>query len=440
MLATERHSVMTRFTWYAAAAALVWGAAAGIATAAARDDARRPAAPSAARIRDLDIEFYRARVTRDPHSARDFTQLAGLYLQRARETADNGDLLRAEETARHSLELRRGRNEAAFGVLASSLLAQHRFTEAHEVAARLLAADSTSVAARGLLAETALELGRYDEAGRLFGTLASYRGELGVAPRLAHWEELRGRPEQARRLLREARDEATRRHGVPREQVAWFQLRLGDLALRTGHLDEAERELVAGLRIAPGDYRLLGTLARVRAARHDWRGAASEGERAIAGALDPATLGLLSDAYAALGDSAKAGEYYRAMALAVLRQPGPYHRAWSLFLLDHDREVPRVLAKVRGELRTRRDIYGYDLLAWALHRSGRDAEALAPMRRALELGTRDAMLFYHAGMIAAALGDTASAHARLETALAINPWWHPSQPDTARALLDSLAR
>jgi tetratricopeptide (TPR) repeat protein len=434
---------MTRKAWYAAGAALALSTAAGIATAAGSGGRSReaaPAAPASARIRDLDIEFYRGRVARDPRSARDFTQLAGLYLQRARETADNEDLVRAEETARHSLGLRRGRNEAAFGVLASSLLAQHRFAEAYDVAARLLAADSTSVAARGLLAETALELGRYGEAGRLFGTLASYRGELGVAPRLAHWEELRGRPEEARRLLREACDEAGRRHGVPREQVAWFQLRLGDLALRTGHLDEAERELEAGLRIAPGDYRLLGTLARLRAVRHDWRGAADEGERAVAGALDPATLGLLSDAYTALGDSAKAGEYYRAMALAVLRQPGPYHRAWSLFLLDHHREVPRVLAKVRDELRTRRDVYGYDLLAWALHQSARDAEALAPMRRALELGTRDAMLYYHAGMIAVAVGDTASARADLRTALAINPYWHPLQPAAARALLDSLAR
>lgn len=434
---------MARRAWYAAAAALALSTAAGIATAMGSGSRAREAAaaaPTAARIRDLDIEFYRARVARDPRSARDFTQLAGLYLQRARETADNQDLVRAEETARHSLELRSGRNEAAFGVLASSLLAQHRFAEAHDVAERLLSADSTSVAARGLLAETAVELGRYDEAGPLFGTLASYKGDLGVGPRLARWEELHGHPEEARRLLREARDEAAHRHGIPREQVAWFQLRLGDLALRTGHLDEAERELEAGLRIAPGDYRLLGTLARLRAVRHDWRGAADAGEQAIARALDPATLGLLFDAYTTLGDSARAGEYYRAMALAVLSQPGPYHRAWSLFLLDHDREVPRVLEKVQAELQTRRDVYGYDLLAWALHRSGRDAEAVAPMRQALSLGTGDAMLHYHAGVIAAALGDTVAARADLQTALAINPSWHPSQPAAARALLDSLAR
>jgi tetratricopeptide (TPR) repeat protein len=433
---------MTRKAWYAVAAALALSTAAGIAVAAA-PGRRTPGtltAPSPARIRDLDIEFYRARVAHDPRSARDFTQLAGLYLQRARETADNQDLVRAETIARHSLALRTGRNEAAYGILASSLLAQHRFAEAFDVAGGLVAADSTSVPARGLLAETALELGRYDVAGRLFGGLATYQGELGVAPRLAHWEELHGRTEEARRLLRQATGEAERRHGIPREQVAWFHLRLGDLALRTGHLVEAERELDAGLRLAPADYRLLGTLARLHAARHDWRRAAEAGERAIAQALDPATLGLLSDAYTALGDTAKAGEYYHAMALAVLRQPGPYHRAWSLFLLDHDREVPRVLAKVEEELRTRRDIYGYDLLAWALHKSGRDAEALAPMREALALGTRDAMLAFHAGMIARALGDSAAARARLDTALAINPFWHPTQPATARAVLDSLAR
>ena len=71
-----------------------------------------------------------------------------------------------------------------------------------------------------------------------------------------------------------------------------------------------------------------------------------------------------------MGDSSKAQQYYRTMELVVTQQPGPFHRAWSLFLLDHDREVPRVLAKVREEIQTRKDIYGYDLLAWALYKSG----------------------------------------------------------------------
>jgi tetratricopeptide (TPR) repeat protein len=281
-------------------------------------------------------------------------------------------------------------------------------------------------------------LGNYDEARRSLGSLSIYRADLSVAPRLARWEELQGHPAAARRLLRDARDEALRQHGIPREQLAWFHLRLGDLALRNGHAAEASRELRAGLEIAPTDYRLLGTMARLQAVRQEWTSAIQYGEEAIAQALDPATLGLLGDAYAALGDSSKSEEYFRAMDVTVLHQPGPFHRAWSLFLLDHGREVPAVLAKVSEELETRRDIYGYDLLAWALHRSGRDAEAREPMLRALALGTRDAMLYYHAGMIEHALGDVAGARRDLTLALSINPIWHPTQPREARALLDSL--
>src|SRR2546430_13336381 len=87
------------------------------------------------------------------------------------------------------------------------------------------------------------------------------------------------------------------------------------------------------------------------------------------------------------------------MEVAVLGQPGQWHRAWSLFLLDHGRRVPEVLAHVTKELETRRDIYGYDLLAWALHKSGRDGAARIAMARALALGTDDPLLLRHAAAI-----------------------------------------
>jgi tetratricopeptide (TPR) repeat protein len=442
MRVSSKGANMRKLAWCAVAAYLglvLWAAVASAGRPTGPDRAAPRPKLSEAQIRDLDIEFYRRRVERDSLSARDFTQLAGLHLQRARETADNQDLVRAEEIARHSLQLRTARNGAAFGILASSLLAQHRFSEALQAAQQLVEYDSSSISARGLLGETQLELGHYDEARRSLGSLASYRRDLSVAPRIARWEELHGRPQAARRLLRDARDVAAQQHGVRREQLAWFHLRLGDLALRNGQAREAERELRAGLRSSPDDYRLLGTMARLEAVQHQWERAIRYGEEAIAQALDPATIGLIGDAYAAVGDSAKSQEYYRAMEVTVLHQSGAFHRAWSLFLLDHGREVPAVLAKVSEEIETRRDIYGYDLLAWALHRSGRDAEARAPMMQALALGTKDAMLFYHAGMIEHALGDGPAAQRHLSLALAINPIWHPTQPGEARALLDSLA-
>jgi tetratricopeptide (TPR) repeat protein len=393
---------------------------------------------SEAQVRDLDIAFYQARIARDPLGARDRAQLAGLYLQRARETGDNQDLVRAEETARGSLANRRARNGKALAVLVNSLLAQHRYPEALAAARDLAALEPDARPVQALLGEIEMELGLYDSARAKFAPLESWTRDLAVAPRIARWLELQGRNEEARGLLLQARDNALKLHSLPAEQAAWFHLRVADLALRNGRLAEAEQSLRAGLAAHPGDYRVLGLYARLAAARHDWRGAVAWGERAIAETLDPATLGVVGDAYAALGDSAKAEEYYRVLEVAVSKQIGPFHRAWSLFLLDHDRRIPEVLGKAREEIAVRRDLYGWDLLAWALHKAGRDAEARAAMEQALGLGTRDAMLFYHAGMIERALGDRGLARHYLAAALAVNPYWHPTQPEEARAALGGL--
>jgi tetratricopeptide (TPR) repeat protein len=383
----------------AAAAAGLLAAGAAAARSMATHAAHRPAPPSAAAMRDSDIAFYRSRAARDSFAARDLSELGRLYLQRGRAGGDQADLVRAEESARRSLALRTGRNAAGFHILAASLLAQHRFVDALDVATRLVAADSLSISARALLGETQLELGRYGEARRTLGALRIYRTDPAVGPRLARWAELTGDVGQARRLLRDAADALERQPAASADQRAWFHLRLGDLALRYGHPGEAEDELTRGLALAPTDFRLLGAMARLEAARGDWRRAAEWGERAITQSLDPATLGVVSDAYRALGDPARAEEFAHSMEVAVLQQPGPFHRAWSLFLLDHGRQTATVLAKTEAELRTRRDVYGWDLYAWALHRSGRHQEAARAMRNALALGTRDPQLLAHAEAI-----------------------------------------
>lgn len=376
-----------------ATAGTVRGAAAARATAIVR------ARIDAAGRRDADIGFYAARVARDPIGAADRARLAALYLQRARETGDFADYGRAEALARRSLALRVAHNGQAYVLLASALLAQHRFTEALDVARALDAHDPGVPRHRALLAEVELELGRYDAVGPLFESLWPARHELAVAPRLARWAEIRGDTALARRLLDAALAAAHQRRDLPAEQLAWFYLRVGDFALRYGRLETADYALQRGLAVFPGDYRLLGARARLAVSRLRWRDAIAYGEQAIARVPDPATFGVISDAYAALGDSASAAEYARAMEVAVLGQPGQWHRAWSLFLLDHHRRVPDVLAKVREELRTRRDVYGYDLLAWALHQAGRDTEARAAMRQALAWGTEDPQLLRHAAAI-----------------------------------------
>ena len=392
--------------------------------------------------RAADVAFYEVRAAQDPEGAADRAHLAALYLQRARETSNEGDYLRAEQNARASLALRVQRNDAASVVLTSALLAQHRFLEARDAARSLVAAEPSVDAFRALLGETCLELGDYAGARAAFAAIGQRgRRSLAVAPRLARWAEIRGDTTSARAILREAVETVDKQRNLPREQAAWFHLRLADLYLRQGRERGAERELRRGLSINPADHRLLGALAHVSAVRHDWRAAIQYGDSAIAIVLDPATLGVVSDAYAALGDTMRAAEYAGAMQVAVGQQPGAYHRAWSLFLLDHGRRVPEVLAAAQAELDGgRRDTQGYDLLAWALHKSGRPREAREAMAAALAQGTQDAVLFYHAGMIAREAGDAVSARHYLQRALAIAPSFDYAAPAIARAALDSLQR
>jgi tetratricopeptide (TPR) repeat protein len=391
-----------------------------------------------AEIRELDIAWFTARAERDPTGATDLAHLGALYLERGRESGDPRDALLAEQVARRSLHNRSMHNAAAASVLQGSLLAQHRFREALELAEAALAAEPDKASLRAAVGEIQMELGRYDDARRSFADLHAPLGDLAVAPRLARWMEIEGQPDRARRLLRAALASAQHEPSLSRAQLAWYHLRVGDAELRVGRPAVADSLYRAGLAIHPDDHRLLSALAHSALVQHRWREAADLGERAIAQTLDPATLGTLSDAYAALGDTARSEETARALDVAVLQQPGAYHRAWSLFLLDHGRHVGKVARKVRDELRTRTDVYGYDLLAWALHAQGRDREAAQAVDHALSQGTRDAQLYHHAGVIHRALGDTSVARAMLERALAINPYFHHRQPDVARALLDSL--
>jgi tetratricopeptide (TPR) repeat protein len=375
-----------------------------------------------AQLLDSNIVFYEGVARRDPTGGMALGQLALFYMRRARATGDYQDVLRSEAAARRSLDNRGTHNTRARQALAASLLSEHRFGDALGIAQDLSHRDASNAAFRASLGEIQMELGHYDDARASFASVAGNTSDLSVAPRLARWAELQGHPDSAYRLLNASLLAVVNRGDVPAEQKGWFWLRMGDLQFRRGKIEEAASDYRRGLEVHANDYRLLSAMAKLEGARHAWQKAIDYGERSVAVSFDPGTLGVMSDAYAALGDSVKADEFAHAMEIAVSKQATAYHRAWSLFLLDHGRGADEVLAKAQEELRTRRDIYGYDVVAWALHANGRDREAREAMTHALALGTQDAMLFYHAAVIDRALGRNAVAARELEHARALNPY------------------
>jgi tetratricopeptide (TPR) repeat protein len=363
-------------------------------------------------VRDRDIEFYSKRILEDPASATDRFTLAGMLFTRARNSGSTADLDSAEGLVRESIAKRTQRNYQAFELLASLLMARHEFRSAHNVALRADSLDPGTPSHLALLGEIELELGDYDAAAGHFEA-AHYDGRNFTAgARFARWYEVTGHIDVARQYLKRAIVNVDRRDDLPREQVAWFHYRLGDLELRAGNVAAADSAFLVGLARHPDDVRALGGLARAALIRGEWRKAVEFGERATALQLDPATLGTVSRAYAELGDTAQAASYARAMSVSALKQPGVIHRGWGLFLLDYGTTQDRadVLVRARRELRDRQDVYGHDLMAWALYRNGQIGEARKEMRLALSQHTQDIMLAEHARAIGVSVNELAMVH------------------------------
>ena len=388
--------------------------------------------------RELQISAWSNALSADSQSAVALAQLAGLHLQRARESGSDSDYAKAEEYSRRSLALRVNRNGKTYLTLATALVASHRFAEAEQVAREAVEKEPDVPEYAAALAEIRMELGDYDGARILFDSLARFESRLSIAPRLSRWAELDGRTDKAYRILRKAASSAADRRDLPREQVAWFHYRLGDFEARHGRLYRARKEYEKGLAVAPDDHRILAAVARLTLLENRPQRAIEHAGRALSVRMDPVTLAIMAEAHLALGDTIAANESISAMEIAVRGQPGEYHRAWSLFLLDHGNEPSAVHNRAVEELRSRKDIYGYDVLAWSLYHLGRFDDAALSMTSALKLGTRDPVLLYHAGMIQNARRDRASARQFLEAALAINDRFDARHADIARATLERL--
>jgi tetratricopeptide (TPR) repeat protein len=352
-------------------------------------------------IRDRDIEFYTKRIREDKRSAADHVVLAGMLFTRSRNTGSTADLDGALQLARESIAARSQRNDQAFSLLASLLMAKHDFHEARTVAQAIDSIDPGNPSHLALLGEIELELGAYTAAATHFGAINYDGRNFTNGARLARWYEVTGHNDLARHYLRQAIVDVDRRDDLPADQAAWFHYRLGDLELRSGNVAAADSQFVIGLAKHPDDVRVLGGLARAALMSGEWQKAVDFGERATAVQLDPATLGTVSLAYSKLGDTAQAASYARAMTVSALKQPGVIHRAWGLFILDHGSAQDRadVLRRARLELRIRKDVYGHDIVAWALYRNGQLAEARKEMKLALSQHTEDVLLAEHARAI-----------------------------------------
>lgn len=395
--------------------------------------------PSEEATTESAIRFYKARVGRDPEDTRSQNALAEYYLQLVRETGNEDYLPLALTAARASLAaVGSVRNLGGLTALAHAEFANHAFAQAHDHTLELLQFQPRKSEPYAILGDAYLELGSYDEAAAAYHKMQSFgENDAGMETRLARLDFLRGSPDGSRQHFMNALALLRAQPEPPAETVAWCQWQLGETAFAVGDYGTAESHDREALRTAPDYFRALGSLGRVRAARGDLVGAITYYERAVRIVPALGFMASLGDLYQMSGRNRDAAVQYdlaEQMGEHSRKVHGsPFDRNLALFYADHDRNAEMAYELAQKEYAAgRHDIYGAEALAWTALKSSRITEAQAAMREALRLGTRDARLFYHAGMIARASGDKATGAAFLQRALALNPNFDPLQSEIAR--------
>jgi tetratricopeptide (TPR) repeat protein len=354
-----------------------------------------------------------------PRDAETLTLLGLAYQQRARETADFSYLSRSDGALRRALEAA-PRDAAATSGLGSLELARHDFRGALRLGRRSLRLAPGVARTQGVIGDALLELGRYREAFATFDRLASLKPGLSAYSRVSYARELLGRRAAAIEAMELAVDAA---RGRP-EASAWAQVEVGKLQFGSGRIEAAAREYRAALEDYPGYVYALDALAHIEHARGRTARAIALARRAMAAVPLPQFVGTLADLLAVSG---RRDEAERQLALVgaierlLVANGVRTDLETAVFDADHGVRLPSALARARSAHAERPSIVADDALAWTLARNGRCEQAVVWSKRALRLGTQDALLFFHRGYAERCAGRQAEARTWFQRALDLNP-------------------
>ncbi len=388
---------------------------------------------------EAQVAFWEGRVSRDERDYISRAYLGQALMLLSRERSNPAFFLQAESTLEDALAIQPA-DETALALMATAKLGLHDFNGALEIAERVYAADPGALLALATIGDASLELGDYSRARVAYNTLLEKSASPPVFSRIGRLAWLQGRPDAALDWMERAAEEALSDTSRPQDK-AWYLVQVGVLHLEMGRMELAESNFEAALDLYEGHPLALEGLGAIRAAQGDNPAAIAFYEKAAEQVTEPDLLAALGDLYFLEGREDLAQEMYdevRRVSLGSELNRVIYNRQLSFFLADRDLEPELALRLALDELAVRKDIYGYDAAAWAYYKSGQYEQAWQAITEAMKQGTRDAHMFFHAGMIAYRLGDFTQARANLLETLEINPLFDPLQAEVLRQTLQEM--
>jgi tetratricopeptide (TPR) repeat protein len=353
-----------------------------------------------------------------PRDWQSWAQLGSAYVQQARVTADPSYYPKAEGALRRSLAIDAKQNYQAMTGMASLAAARHEFAGALHWAQQAASINPDNADVFAVMGDAQIELGRYDEAFQTFQKAVDLRPDLSTYARASYAWELQGSFVNAVSAMELARSTA-----ASSADAAWCENQLGDLYFNAGNLATAEAHYRRAVAEDPSFIPPQAGLARVAAAQGQTSRAIAAFRSITARYPLPAYVISLDDLYTVAGRLTEAGREAALLQIEErLFQANGVNVDLEIALFDADHHVNLAggLAAAQAEWGRRQSVHVADALAWELYANGRAAEALPYANQALKLGYRNALFFYHRGMIEKALGQNPAARRDLAEALRIN--------------------
>jgi tetratricopeptide (TPR) repeat protein len=384
---------------------------------------------------DQTITSLQAHLTSVPKDYPGWATLGLAYVQQAKVTVNSDYYPKAQGVLERSLSINDTDNFLAYAGLAALASARHDFAGAETQARKGLVINPYSPVLYGALGDALVQLGRYAEADAAIDKMASIRPDTASLARQSYLRELRGDIAGARSLMEQALSAAP----TPADRAfALFQL--GELDFNSGDPNAALSRYRAALDASPTDVQALAGKAKAEAALGQHQTAVDDYATVVARAPEPSIVVEFGELLDAIGRPADAQAQYKIVdatqklfgANGVEPDAAP-----TLFAADHGQPAVALASSEKG-IKTRPFLIMQDAYAWALHVNGRDSDALAAERDALQTGFASAQFRYHLAMIELSLGDEAAARNDLVLALEINPYFSPLAAPIARRTLDSL--
>ena len=382
---------------------------------------------------ELKIKKTRLLTESDPNDVDAHLQLAEALLKRVRETGDYS----LNEEARVSIAnaLRLDSDNLNAQVMKIQIdLSEHEFQAALELTQKLRKKYPNFEPLMAAEVDSKTELGRFEEAVNAAQEYVDFKPNSNSYVRVAHLRSLHGDVDgalEARLMALRSADPTNK------EEIAWHYSQLGTEYFNSGRIEKADSFYAKALLAFPDYHWALAGKGRVLAAQRDYKAAETIYRNLIKVAEDGDRVFFLADLLEKQGKVKEAKQVADAYIQKQLKSGGDIHRI-ALYWADRDSNLAASL-KIASEDRTENgDLLSSDYLAWNLYKNGKFKEAKKYMEEAMRLKTKNALFYYHAGMIESALGNKSKAIKFLEQSRQINPHFDLIQSEILRKKLTEL--